>query len=313
MRVVFMGTGEIGWPAFRWLLDSPEYEVVAAVTQPDKPAGRKQELQASAIKQLAAQRGVPILQPVKMRAPEAIAAITALHPDLIVVMAYGQILPRAVLDTPRLACLNLHASLLPRWRGAAPIQAAIEAGDAKTGITVMYMAEGLDTGDILLMHETPIAETDTGGSLHDRLAGIAAAALADALPVLAAGVAPRLPQDETQATYAAKLSRENGRIDWTATPEQITRRIRAMNPWPAAHTFLPTPDGPRQLKVFAGTPQSAPANPPGRIVRADNSGLLVAAQGGAVLLSEIQLEGKKRMSARAFLLGHALAPGTVLG
>ena len=312
MRVVFMGTGEIGLPAFRWLLDAPGCEVVAAVTQPDKPAGRKLELRASAIKQLALERGVPVLQPVKMRAAEAVAEIVALRADVIVVMAYGQILPKAVLDTARLACLNLHASLLPRWRGAAPIQAAIEAGDSASGITVMYMAEGLDTGDILLTRATPISESDTGGSLHDRLGVIAAEALAEALPLVAAGSAPRTPQDEARATYAAKLSRENGRIDWRATPAEIARRIRAMNPWPAAHTFLPTPAGPRQLKVFATLPENATGQP-GEVLRADDSGLLVAANGGALLLRELQLEGKRRMEAGEFLRGHSIAPGTVLG
>ena len=314
MRSIFMGTGEIGVPALTWLLDSPEWEVVAVVTQPDKPVGRKQELRASATKQLALQRGVPVLQPPKLRAPEVVAEIAALRADVIVVMAYGQILPKAVLDAPRLACLNLHASLLPRWRGAAPIQAAIEAGDSKTGVTVMYMAEGLDTGDILLMHETPISETDTGGTVHDRLAEVAAAALAEALPLVVAGRAPRTPQDETRANYAPKLSRENGRIDWNSTPAQIDRRIRAMNPWPAAHTFLPTLAGPRQLKIFAGRPQrEAAAGSPGEVLRADAQGLLVGAHGGAVLLSEIQLEGKRRLSAGEFLRGHPIAPGTILG
>ena len=313
MRAVFMGTGEIGVPAFRWLLDSPEWEVVAAVTQPDKPAGRKLELRAPAIKQLALERGVPVLQPVKMRAAEAVAEIVALRADVIVVMAYGQILPKAVLDAARLACLNLHASLLPRWRGAAPIQAAIEAGDAASGVTVMHMAEGLDTGDILLMRETPITGTDTGGSLHGRLGLIAAEALAEALPLVAAGSAPRIPQDETRANYAPKLTRENGLIDWRATPAEIDRRIRAMNPWPAAHTFLPTPAGPRQLKVFAGSPEPGIAGPPGEVLRADERGLLVGAAGGAVLLDDVQLEGKKRMSAGEFLRGHAVAAGTALG
>ena len=312
MRVVFMGTGEIGLPAFRWLLGSPECEVVAAVTQPDKPAGRKLELRASAIKQLAMERGVPVLQPVKMRAAEAVAEIVALRADVIVVMAYGQILPKAVLEAARLACLNLHASLLPRWRGAAPIQAAIEAGDKASGITVMYMAEGLDTGDILLLRETPITGTDTGGSLHDRLGLIAAEALAEALPLIAAGNAPRIPQDETRANYAPKLTRENGLIDWHATPAEIDRRIRAMNPWPAAHTFLPTPAGPRQLKVFATLPDDA-TGPPGAVLRAGDTGLLVAANGGAVLLRALQLEGKRRMEAGEFLRGHSIAPGTVLG
>lgn len=313
MRALFMGTGEIGVPSLTRLLDSPEWEVAAVVTQPDKPVGRKQELHASATKLFAVERGVPVLQPAKLRAPEAIAEIVALHVDVIVVMAYGQILPKAVLDAPRLACLNLHASLLPRWRGAAPIQAAIEAGDSVTGVTVMYMAEGLDTGDILLMHETPIVDTDTGGTLHNRLAGIAAAALAEALPLIATGCASRTPQDDTRANYAPKLSRENGLIDWKATPLQIDRRIRAMNPWPAAHTFLPTPEGRRQLKVFAGLPHDATSGSPGEVLRADEHGLLVAATGGAALLSDIQLEGKRRMSAGEFLRGHPIAPGTTLG
>jgi methionyl-tRNA formyltransferase len=313
MRAIFMGTGEIGVPALSWLLDSPGWEVVAVVTQPDKPVGRKQELHAPATKQLALQRGVPVLQPAKLRAPDAVAEIVALQADIIVVMAYGQILPKSVLDAARLACLNLHASLLPRWRGAAPIQAAIEAGDSATGVTVMYMAEGLDTGDILLMHETPITDSDTGGSLHDRLAGIAAAALAEALPLVAVGRAPRTPQDEARANYAPKLSRENGRIDWKAAPAEIDRRIRAMNPWPAAHTFLPTPGGARQFKVFADSPQGGDSASPGEVLRADATGLLVAAQGGAVLLTEIQLEGKRRMNAGEFLRGHPIAPGTILG
>ncbi|MGB8170547.1 MAG: methionyl-tRNA formyltransferase, partial [Chthoniobacteraceae bacterium] len=230
MRVAFMGTGEIGVPAFRWLLET--HEVVAAVTQPDKPVGRKQELHASAIKQLAVERGVPVLQPVKLRAPESVAAIVALEADVIVVMAYGQILPKAVLDAPRLACLNLHASILPKYRGAAPIQAAIEAGDRSSGITVMYMAEGLDTGDILLIRETPIRRRETGGSLHDRLAFVAADALAEALPLVEAGTAPRLAQDNAAATHVAKLCRESGAIDWAATASAIDRRVRAMNPWP---------------------------------------------------------------------------------
>ena len=339
MRVVFMGTGEIGVPAFRWLLDSPGCEVVAAVTQPDKPAGRKLALRASAIKQLAVERGVPVLQPVKMRAAEAVAEIVALRADVIVVMAYGQILPKAVLDAGRLACLNLHASLLPRWRGAAPIQAAIEAGDAASGVTVMYMAEGLDTGDILLTRATPITDADTGGSLHDRLAEVAAAALAEVLPLVAAGNAPRTPQDEVGATYAAKLSRENGAIDWAATPAEIDRRIRAMNPWPAAHTFLPTPAGPRQLKIFSCLPRYDVAGPGGVVLEhlpedlADTGrdapapckesgrpgpgnmrhGILVGTGHGAVLLSDVQMEGKKRMSAEEFLRGHPVAPGTLLG
>ena len=311
MRILFMGTGEIGVPAFRWLFET--HEVVAAVTQPDKPVGRKQQLHASAIKRLAVERGVPVLQPVKLRAPESVAEIVALKADVIVVMAYGQLLPKAVLEAPRLACLNLHASILPKYRGAAPIQAAIEAGDRSSGITVMYMAEGLDTGDLLLIRETPIRRRETGGSLHDRLGLIAADALAEALPTLTAGHAPRVPQNESKATYAAKLSRENGAIDWTASQAAIDRRIRAMNPWPAAHITLPTPQGPRQLKIFSCIPYRRTNGPAGEVLRADERGLLVAAGTGAVLLREVQMEGKRRMSAGEFLRGHPVAVGTRLG
>ena len=313
MRVVFMGTGEIGVPAFRWLLDAPGCEVVAAVTQPDKPAGRKLELRASAIKRLSLERGVPILQPVKMRAAEAVAEIAALRADVIVVMAYGQILPKAVLDAARLACLNLHASLLPRWRGAAPIQAAIGAGDAASGITVMHMAEGLDTGDIVLKRETPIGRRETGGTLHDRLGLIAAQALAEALPLIAGGTAPRLPQDEAQANYAPKLTRENGAISWTATAAQIDRQIRAMNPWPAAYTLLSTSGGTRQLKVFSCIQHRRDSGPAGVVLRADRRGILVGAAEGAILLREVQLEGKRRMLAGELLRGNPVTPGTLLG
>lgn len=313
MRVIFMGTGEISLPAFRWLLASTECKVVAAVTQPDKPVGRKQEVQASVIKQHAMAHGVPVLQPRKLRAAESVAEIAGLAPDLIVVMAYGQILPKTVLDAPRLACLNLHASILPRHRGAAPIHAAIESGDAKTGITVMYMAEGLDTGDILLIKETPIRRRETCGSLHDRLSLIAAEALGEAVLLVASGTAPRIPQLEIDATYAAKLTRENGELDWTAPAAAIDRRIRAMNPWPAAHTWLRSADGPRKLKVFSCIQHRHTTALPGEVLRADHHGILVGAGRGAVLLREIQLEGKRRMPARDFLLGHPIHPGAMLG
>ena len=313
MRIVFMGTGEIGLPSLRFLLDTPGYEVLAAVTQPDKAAGRKLELRASAIKLLALERNLPVLQPLKLRAPESVAQLAELQPDAIVVMAYGQILPRSILELPRLACLNLHASLLPRHRGAAPIQAAIEAEDAVTGITVMYMAEGLDTGDILLEKAIPIRRRDTGGSLHDRLGIVAAEGLSEALPLLARGRAPRVAQDESRATYAAKLTRENGEIAWTESAEKIERKIRAMNPWPAAHTQLPTADGPRMLKVFSAIRHRKDSGAVGVVLRADRRGILVGAGVGAVLLREVQMEGRKRMSARDFLAGHPITPGTILG
>jgi methionyl-tRNA formyltransferase len=203
--------------------------------------------------------------------------------------------------------------LLPRYRGAAPIQAAIEAGDKTTGITVMYMAEGLDTGDILLKRETPILRRDTGGVLHDRLGLLAAEALAETLPLLAEGRAPRVPQEESLATYAAKLTRENGEIAWTDTAGQIDRRIRAMNPWPGAYTWFPTSEGARKLKVFSCIRHRKDSGSAGAVLRADRRGILVGAGVGAVLLRDIQLEGKRRMSAGEFLQGHPAQSGAILG
>jgi methionyl-tRNA formyltransferase len=313
MRIVFLGTGEIGVPTLEMLFADGVSQVMAAVTQPDKPAGRRQELRASAIKILAQQRGVPVLQPAKIREAAALDELRTFAPEVLVVMAYGQILPQALLDLPSLACLNLHASLLPRHRGAAPIQAAIEAGDRETGITVMYMAAGLDTGDILLQRRIEIDPRETGGSLHDRLALLAPGALAEALALLGAGRAPRVPQDEARATYAAKLTREHGQIAWAAPAEEIDRKIRAMNPWPAASTILPTSHGPQRLKVFAGVPEPEGAGAPGEVLGADARGLLVAAGRGAIRLEEVQLEGKRRMHARELLQGHPVARRAILG
>ncbi len=310
MRVVFMGTGEIGLPSLRALLVRPDCEVVAVVTQPDKPAGRGRQLRAPEIKRVAEAAGIPVLQPRKLREPAAVEEVRAFSPDLIVVMAYGQILSRAVLELPRIACLNLHASILPRHRGAAPIQAAMVAGDAESGITVMYMAEGLDTGDILLVRVLPIRPGETGGSLHDRLADLAPEALAAALDSLAAGTAPRIPQEEARATYAGRLRREDGRIDWSQSAEEIERRIRVMNPWPAAFVELPlAAGGMARLKVFSAVIEDARPAPSATLLLADKSGLLVAANPGAVRLLEVQGEGTRRMPAGEWLRGHAVAIG----
>ncbi len=232
MRIVFIGTGEIGLPTLRLLRSAPEHQLVGVVTQPDKPVGRDQRLTAPPIKAELADRSIPIFQPARIRQEEAVAQLRALAPDVIVVMAYGQILPRSVLEIPRIACLNLHASLLPQYRGAAPIQAAIAAGDAETGITVIYMDEGLDTGDMLLQKKLALSPNETGGSLHDRLAELAPNALRSALEFLANGNAPRIPQPAAEATHAPKLTREHGKIDWADTAESIERKIRAYDPWP---------------------------------------------------------------------------------
>jgi methionyl-tRNA formyltransferase len=305
MRIVFIGTGEIGVPVLRSLLQSEEHELVGVVTQPDKPAGREQRIEAPPIKAALAGSALPIFQPARIKREEAVADIRALAPDVIVVMAYGQILPRSVLEIPRVACLNLHASLLPRHRGAAPIQAAIVAGDSESGITVMYMDEGLDTGDVLLQSRLEFAADETGGSLHDRLARIAPAAFHEALAQLQRGSAPRIPQDSSVATYAPKLEREDGRIDWTESAGLIERKIRAFNPWPGAFTPLRDAAGrDRKLKIFSARVVAPAKIAPGEILRSDGS-ILIAANDGALSLGEVQLEGRHRMSAGEFLRGHA--------
>jgi methionyl-tRNA formyltransferase len=306
MRIVFIGTGDIGLPVFQWLTEN--HEVVALVTQPDKPAGRKLELTPPRIKQEALARGITVYQPPKLRAPEATDQVRAWKAEVIVVMAYGQILPKGVLEAASVACLNLHASLLPRWRGAAPIQAAIEAGDEKTGLTVMYMDEGLDTGDILLMREMVIAPNETGGSLHDRLALESPGTLAISLALLESGRAPRVPQPAHGVTYAGKLTREHGTLDFTAGWRAVERKVRAMNPWPAAATTL---DG-KRLKVFTATPRPEQAGAPGEVL-AGEDGVLVGTGDGGVLLTEVQLEGRQRVSGAEFVRGARLQPGMRLG
>ncbi len=321
MRIVFIGTGEIGVPTLEALLKS-EHGLIGVVTQPDKPVGREQRIEPPPIKKAVTSGApnvspprtgralpFPILQPLRIKDQQAIEDIGALKPDIIVVMAYGQILPRAVLEIPKIACLNLHASLLPRWRGAAPIQAAIAGGDPETGITVMHMDEGLDTGDILLQRRIDIRSNDTGGSLHERLSEIAPEALLESLRLLATNAAPRIPQENTLATYATKLKREDGKIDWSEGAEIIERKIRAFNPWPGAFMELAPPlldssaAGGRNLKIFSASVVDL-SGEPGEILRSKDQ-LVIAAGKGALSASEVQLEGKRRMSASEFLRGQA--------
>ncbi len=298
MRVVFIGTGEIGLPTLRWLQASEQHSLVGVVTQPDKPVGRDQHIEAPPIKAGLTSGSIPLLQPARIK--QAVEEIKQLEPDVIVVMAYGQILPRAILEIPRVACLNLHASLLPKYRGAAPIQAAILSGDSETGITVMYMDEGLDTGDILLQSKIAISPNETGGSLHDRLAEIASASLRDALAQLASGSAPRIPQDSSAATYASKLEREDGLIDWRESAEKIERKIRAFDRWPGTYANLRDANNQlRKLKILSAAIVPSSNLAPGMI-----NGMTIGAADGALLLKEVQLEGKKRMSATDFARGH---------
>ncbi|HEY2712577.1 MAG TPA: methionyl-tRNA formyltransferase [Chthoniobacterales bacterium] len=307
MRIIFIGTGDIGLPTLQMLRESPTHELLAVVTQPDKPAGRNQRLRPPAIKAALAKTSIPILQPTRIRHDEVVRQLRGFAPDLLVVMAYGQVLPKSVLEIPTITCLNLHASLLPRHRGAAPIQAAIAAGDFETGITVMYMDEGLDTGDLLRHESLTISPNETGGSLHDRLAQLAPEALTKALDRLTKGTAPREPQDTARATYAPRLTREAGSIDWSQSAEVIQRKIRAYDPWPGTFALLHVQSAtPRHLKIFrAAAIDEAASAKPGSVIRPNESEILVATGHGLLRLEEVQLEGRRRMSAADFLRGFS--------
>ncbi|MEN5214232.1 methionyl-tRNA formyltransferase [Pseudomonas pudica] len=290
MRIVFAGTPEFAAEHLKALLDSP-YEIVAVYTQPDRPAGRGQKLMPSAVKQLAVAHDIPVFQPPTLRNAEAQAELAALKPDLMVVVAYGLILPQVVLDIPRLGCINSHASLLPRWRGAAPIQRAVEAGDAESGVTVMRMEAGLDTGPMLLKVVTPISAKDTGGSLHDRLAEMGPPAVVQAIAGLADGSLQGEVQDDALATYAHKLNKDEARIDWSRPAVELERLIRAFNPWPVCHSTL---DG-ESVKVLAANLSNATGTP-GEILSASKDGLVVACGEGALSLTRLQLPGGKPLN-----------------
>lgn len=310
VRAVFFGTGDIARPSLNELAAYPGIEVLGLVTQPDKPVGRHHALTPPAIKTDAVAFGLPVWQPEKAGA--FIDHLAALRADLFLVMAYGQILPQRLIDLPTLACLNLHASLLPRHRGASPIQAAILAGDAETGITVMHIARELDAGDIVLAEATPILPGETGGALHDRLAELAPIAMRRALDALLAGTAPRVPQDRSLVTEMGKLERADGWLDWPEPAAALARRVHAFDPWPGTFTTLP---GGKILKIHAPVEaiemdhQSAP----GTLLASDGLSLLVACGSGALRPREVQPEGKRRMPATDFLRGHPLPPGTIFG
>jgi len=309
MRIVFAGTPEFAAEHLKALIDSP-YEVVAVYTQPDRPAGRGQKLMPSAVKQLAVDNGIQVLQPPTLRNAEAQAELAALKPDLMVVVAYGLILPQAVLDIPRLGCINSHASLLPRWRGAAPIQRAVEAGDSESGVTVMRMEAGLDTGPMLLKVTTPISATDTGGTLHDRLAQMGPPAVLEAVAGLAAGTLQGEVQDDSLATYAHKLNKDEARLDWRRPAVELERLVRAFNPWPICHSTL---NG-EAVKVLAAS-LSTGSGTPGEILGASKDGLIVACGEQALCLTRLQLPGGKALNFSDLFNSRRekFATGTVLG
>jgi methionyl-tRNA formyltransferase len=305
VRIIFAGTPPFAAAALNALAEAG-HDIVLVLTQPDRPAGRGMKLTPSAVKQASLVRGLPVSQPPSLKTPEAQTELRAADADIMVVAAYGLILPQAVLDLPRFGCLNIHASLLPRWRGAAPIQRAILAGDAETGITIMQMDAGLDTGAMLSKSVVPIRDSDTAASLHDVLAATGASAIVAALANYAALVP--VAQDDAQATYAAKLSKDEAQLDWNQPADTLARAVRAYNPVPGAWTLL---DG-APLKVWAAQVEPD-SGAPGEILRAEADRLIVACGSGALALREIQPAGSKRMSAAAFLAGRPLTPGTRLG
>ncbi len=307
-RIVFFGTPDFAVPSLRTLFDGTD-PVVAVVCQPDKPAGRGQHLTAPPVKQLALHAGVPVLQPEKLRTPDFAATLRPLVPDLVVVAAYGRILPTALLDLPAHGCINVHASLLPKYRGAAPIQWAILRGETITGVTIMQMNERMDAGDILLQRQTPIDSDETYGELQARLAELGAAALRDALAQLHAGALPPQRQRETEVTLAPMVQKEDGRIDWTEPAVSIARKVRAFNPWPSAFTTLDA----KRLKIHrARATSAAAAVGPGTVVSTAD-GIEVATGRGTLMIDELQLEGRKRLTAAEFICGGAVRGGAVLG
>lgn len=297
LNIVFAGTPDFAVPSLQALIDSP-HRVIGVYTQPDRPAGRGRKLTASPVKQRAIEHAIPVYQPENFRTTASLEELAMLKPDLMVVVAYGLILPESVLATPRLGCINVHASLLPRWRGAAPIQRAILAGDNETGVTIMQMEAGLDTGPMLAKISCPIEPDDTGQSLHDRLAPLGNQLLLQVITQLASGTARPAVQDEALANYAAKLDKAEACIDWTQPAEQIARQIRAFNAWPVAQTSF---DGQTlRLWMATATGQKVDATP-GSLVSATAEGMDVATGNGVLRISELQPAGKRRMPVTDFL------------
>lgn len=310
-RVIFMGTADLACPSLIALAEHPQCEVIGVYTQPDRPAGRGQDLRKSPVKDCAEKLALQILQPKKLHDPSAIEELAALEPDLIVVAAYGQILPPAVLELPAHGCLNVHASLLPRHRGAAPIQWAILEGDAETGVTLMQMDKGLDTGEMVATKCTPIHPEDNAQTLHDRLAEIGAKLLSEKLSDYLAGKLSAQPQPKEGVTYAQKIEKIDGQIDWTQPAARIERQIRALTPWPGAFTSLPT-EKQRRLKITEANVSEASGSA-GMVLGADSSGIIIACGEGTLILQTIQREGAKKMTAAEFLRGFSLEYGATLG
>ncbi len=307
MRVIYMGTPDFAVNTLQALIDS-EHEVLAVVTQPDKPKGRGKTMQFTPVKALAVAHDIPVFQPIKVKEPAFVEQLLALAPDVIVVAAFGQILPENILNIPRYGCINVHASLLPKYRGAAPIQWAILNGEKETGITIMHMEKGLDTGDMIEQVVVPIADGDTGDSLHDKLADAGAKLLMAVLPKLADGTAKRQKQDDSLSSYAKLLTKEMGRMYFTRDAVELERLIRGMNSWPSAFTSFHG----KTLKVFEAQLVEGSGSC-GEIIAVDKESFTVMCGRGALRIMNLQLEGKKRMDTAAFLLGNQIKAGDMLG
>ncbi|MCG6216436.1 methionyl-tRNA formyltransferase [Vibrio furnissii] len=301
LRIVFAGTPDFAARHLAALLSS-EHEVIAVYTQPDRPAGRGKKLTASPVKHLALEHNIPVYQPENFKSDEAKQALASLNADIMVVVAYGLLLPKAVLDTPKLGCINVHGSILPRWRGAAPIQRSIWAGDAETGVTIMQMDVGLDTGDMLKIAKLPIDASDTSSSMYDKLAELGPQALVDCLSDIAQGTAVAVKQDDALANYAQKLSKEEAKIDWTLSAQAIERCVRAFNPWPMSHFSVAE----NQIKVWQSRVETGNrTHAPGTIIQADKTGIYVATGEGILVLESLQIPGKKALPVQDILNARA--------
>ena len=307
-----MGTAELSCDSLWALIESPQFQVVAVVTQPDRPKGRELKLQPSPVKELALQAGLPVLQPERARDEAFLDALRDLQPDLIAVAAYGQILPQSILDLPRYGCLNVHTSLLPWYRGAAPIQWAILNGDAETGVTIMKMDAALDTGDILTQATTPIHPEDNAETLHDRLARMGAELLVQTIPDYVAGKLTSQPQPAAGATYAPKIKKQDGHLDWNQPALTLWNRVRGLMPWPGAFSYLPGQPQPHLLKIWHAEVVER-SGPPGEVLQADKAGIVVGCGREALRILILQREGGRRLPAQDFLAGHPLRPGQMLG
>lgn len=312
MRIVFAGTGEFGVPCLEALVASDEHFVLSVITQPDRPAGRQQKVLPSPIKECALRHQLTVFQPEDVNTATALSQIRYQKPDLLVVVAYGQILKKPLLDIPDKGCWNVHGSLLPKYRGASPIAAAIRDRQKRTGVTIMQMNEGLDTGDILGKIATRIRTGETTGMLHDRLAGKAAPLLLELLGKAKKGKIRSVRQNQAESSVAPRMKKEDGKIDWNKSPEEIEAHIRAMQPWPGAYTWIPDGQDQKMLKIFSVILSRRAKGKPGEIVEVNPHGILVAAKKGGVLLRDVQLEGRKRMTAAEYARGAGLVPGVVL-